>query len=212
MKRGKLNMKPWLILMLTAIALFFLIQCSSTHSQEGFNRLASDPKWKPDQTLDTLQIQKGWHIGDLGAGGGYYTFRFAEATGASGNVYAADINMEFLVGIAAEADKRGLNKIDTILSTENDSRFPEQALDLIFIRNTFHHIEKKGEYLRKLIPKLRAGGRIVIIDYKENASFWLFGHNVSRDEILNAAFEAGLQVKNEYDFLDSQYFIVLARE
>jgi arsenite methyltransferase len=203
-------------ILLAFIALFVVVSacssCSSSNSmQESFNELASEPEWQPEKIMKVLDIRKGMCIGDLGAGGGYYTYKFSEETGVEGKVYAADINEEYLLGIRKTAKEKGYENITTVLSTENDSKFEDNSLDLIFIRNTFHHFEDKGSYLKNLKSKLKIDGRIVIIDYKEDASFWLFGHDVSRDEILEAVHFAGLQTVNEYDFLEKQYFFVLKK-
>lgn len=208
--KGEIVMKYIIILILAALIIFVYIKCMSSKSRQNhFNELASEPESQPDRILDTLEIQKGWSIGDLGAGGGYFTYMFAEVTGIDGKVFAADIKQDFLENIEKTAKEKGLQNITTILSTEEDSNFENNSLDLIFIRNTFHHFENKGQYLKNLIPKLKYDGRIAIIDYKEDASFWLFHHNVSKKEILSAIEESGLVIENEYDFLDKQYFFIL---
>jgi ubiquinone/menaquinone biosynthesis C-methylase UbiE len=200
-----------LIFLLTIIPL--LANCGSSKSrQEHFNELASSPEWQPDKVIETLAIQKGWNIGDLGAGGGYYTYRFAEETGSNGKVYAADINKEFLEGINNTAKEKGYANVQTILSSPDDSNFEDNSLDLLFTRNTFHHIENKNQYMKNLVPKLKEGGKIVLIDYKDEGLHSLFGHNVSREEILTSIENTGLVIEKEYDFLEKQYFFVLKKE
>jgi arsenite methyltransferase len=53
---------------------------------EMFNREASDPKNKPDDILNVLELQPGQKVADIGAGGGYFSLRFAEIVGKSGRV------------------------------------------------------------------------------------------------------------------------------
>jgi len=185
-----------------------LSQCSLTDRQKHFNALAGSPEWQPDKVIETLNIQKGWFIGDLGAGGGYYSFRFAEKTGKDGKVFSADINKKFLEEIKKEAENKGLQNIDTIHSSANDSNFDDNSLDLIFIRNTFHHFTDRNQYMKRLSKKLKAGGRIAIIDYK-NQSLRFFGHNVSRDDIISAIENTELSIENEFDFLEKQHFFIL---
>jgi precorrin-6B methylase 2 len=57
-----------------------------------FNREAANPKNKPEEILKTLALQQGQKIADIGAGGGYFSLRFAEAAGKQGVVYAIDID------------------------------------------------------------------------------------------------------------------------
>jgi precorrin-6B methylase 2 len=62
---------------------------------EMFNRKASDPKNKPDKILEALTLQQGQKVADIGAGGGYFSIRFAEAVGRDGRVFAVDTNPKF---------------------------------------------------------------------------------------------------------------------
>jgi len=162
--------------------------------------------------IEVLAIQNGWQIGDLGAGGGYYAYRFAEETGPSGKVFAADINQEFLEGIDQTAKDKGLSNIHIILSSSDDSKFEEKSLDLIFTRNVFHHIDNKNQYMKKLVHKLKDDGKIALIDYKKESSSSPPGHNVSRDEILSSIEGTGLVIEKEYDFLDKQYFYIFKKQ
>jgi ubiquinone/menaquinone biosynthesis C-methylase UbiE len=205
-------MKTLFIIFLLLLNLSLFAQCSSANSrQEHFNKLAGSPEWQPDRVIDSLKIQKGWIIGDLGAGGGYYTYRFSAETGMDGKVYAADINQEFLKKIEDEAVKKNLKNVYTILAEVDDSGFENNSMDLIFIRNTFHHFEDKNLYMKKLSLKLKDNGRIAIIDYKKDGVFRIFGHNVEREEILEAMDGSGLIPDKEYDFLESQYFFIFKK-
>jgi arsenite methyltransferase len=205
-------MKRFFLVIYAILTLFLTSACTTaSDSQRRFNELASESRWQPDRVLDTLAIAKGSAIGDLGAGGGYYTYRLAEITGPEGRVIAADINPEFIANIKKEARTRGLNHVEAVVSTADDSKFDDASLDLIFFRNTFHHIDNKGDYLRRLATKLRPGGRIALIDYREDASILLLWHNVSRDEILESVNQSGLTVAREYDFLEGQYFFILQK-
>ena len=198
---------------LVILSLGLVTTCfSQEERQKFFNDLAGSPEWQPDQVIETLAIEKGWHIGDLGAGGGYYTYRFAEETGPKGKVFAADINQEYLVGIEKNASDKGFRNVQIILSTSDDSQFENNSLDLIFTRNTFHHIDNKNQYMTKLAQKLKPHGKIALIDYKKEASYGPVGHNVTRDEILSSLEDTGLVVEREYDFLEKQYFYVLKKQ
>ncbi len=62
-----------------------------------FNRAASNPKNKPDEILKVLNLGQGQVVADIGAGGGYFSLRFAEIVGKKGRVFAVDTNQKFLV-------------------------------------------------------------------------------------------------------------------
>jgi len=70
-----------------------------------FNREAANPRNKPEEILKTLALQQGQKIADIGAGGGYFSLRFAEAVGKQGVVYAIDTDsgkIEFVRRSVAE--------------------------------------------------------------------------------------------------------------
>ncbi|RLE07622.1 hypothetical protein DRJ00_07785, partial [Candidatus Aerophobetes bacterium] len=74
-----------------------------------FNKKASNPKNKPDQILEAIALKPGQSIADIGAGGGYFSLRFAEMVGKKGKVYALDTNPGFLEFIKNSAKEKKLN-------------------------------------------------------------------------------------------------------
>ena len=56
----------------------------------------------PDLAIRLLKIQKGSTVADVGAGSGYITLKLARAVGATGKVYANDIQPGMLESAAEE--------------------------------------------------------------------------------------------------------------
>jgi len=178
-----------------------------------FNKKAADPKNKPDQIIETIELKPGQNIADIGAGGGYFTLRFAEIVGEEGKVYAIDTNPEFLQFIKSSAKEKGLNNIVTIL-IENKLDLPESSLDFVFMRNVTHHIPNRVEYFRNLKRFLKSGGKIVIIEYKKGKIFTfrgLFGHYVPKETIIHEMEEARYVLEKEFDFLPDQHFTIYSK-
>ena len=113
------------------------------------NKKASDPKNKPHWVLDRLALQSGIIVADIGAGGGYFSLRFAEAVGKDGVVFAVDTNSGFLKFIKERAKEKGLDNVKTVLTSEDDLSLPENV-DLIFMRNVCHHIPNRINYFIEL--------------------------------------------------------------
>src|SRR5512143_187294 len=54
---------------------------------------------RPDRVMDALGIADGSVVGDLGAGGGWFTIRLARRVGPNGIVYAEDVQPQMIEAI-----------------------------------------------------------------------------------------------------------------
>jgi ubiquinone/menaquinone biosynthesis C-methylase UbiE len=104
------------------------------------------------------------NIADIGAGGGYFSLRFAEAVGSKGKVYAIDTNQGFLNFIESNAAGKKLGDIITIIAAEDRLDLPKESLDFVFMRNITHHISNRPKYFKNLKNFLKPGGKIIIIE------------------------------------------------
>jgi len=171
-----------------------------------FNKKASAPRNKPDP---------GQSIADIGAGGGYFSLRFAEIVGKEGKIYAVDTNPEFLKFIKNNAKEKKLGNVTTILVTEDRLDLPEKSLNFIFMRNITHHISNRIEYFRNLERFLEPEGKIAVIEYKKGKFFTfrgMFGHDVPKETIMREMGEAGYLLKKEFDFLPEQHFAIYSKQ
>ncbi len=176
-----------------------------------FNRKASKKKSKANKVIEILKIQKGYKIADIGSGGGYFTLRFAEKVSEKGHVFAFDINSEFLRYIDIQARQNGLKNITTIQIDDESPKFPVTKIDIIFLRNVYHHLSDRINYLHKLHKLLDKNGKIVIIEH--NGSGYLnfnklFGHFVDPNIIKNEMKNAGFLIENKYFFIKHQSFTI----
>ncbi|HPI22082.1 MAG TPA: class I SAM-dependent methyltransferase [Spirochaetota bacterium] len=188
-------------------SLFSISCCSAERSANHFNALAVEPGAKPDEVVRALGIAPGMAIADIGAGGGYFTVRFARDTGPAVVVFAVDINREFLDIISQTAASEQLRNVKTVHATPDDPGLPAHGVDLIFMRNVFHHIEHPVAYFRRLAGCLRPGGRIAIIDYRPGSLRTLF-HSVPEERIITILREAGYRIAARHEFLERQSFTV----
>ncbi len=182
---------------------------------EMFNRKASDPKNKPAQVLESLGLQAGNRVLDIGAGGGYFSLRFAKSVGPNGKVYAADVNREFLQLIKESAEKNELTNVQAILVETDGISLPEKSIDIVFMRNVYHHLPKRVDYFRKLGEVLKPDGRIAVIEYFPGGfSLFrrLFGHHTSKETIIKEMEEAGYNLIQDFDFLPEQSFTIFVKK
>jgi len=177
-----------------------------------FNKKAGSEESQPGEIISHLDIRSGESIADVGSGGGYFTYRFAEEVGDRGHVYAVDVSAKNLGFIREEAKKRYLNgQLTLVLAEEGGTNLLDKSVDLVFSRNAFHHIENPVEYFRKLKRALRPEGRVVIIDNKkEKGLMSRLGHSSTEEEIVRSLENAGYRLERSFDFLDRQWFFVFS--
>jgi ubiquinone/menaquinone biosynthesis C-methylase UbiE len=120
-----------------------------------FNRKAGRKTSKADEILKSLGIQPGQVIADIGAGGGFFSFLFSYAVGESGKVYAVDTNRDFLEYIDKQAREMKRANIEIVRATEQSVPLPEHSIDLVFIRNVYHHLTNRTGYFIKIKELLR---------------------------------------------------------
>ncbi len=189
------------IALLVALALTGGCGFAKRCAYEGFRR---DSWQQPERVVEALALAPGQRVADLGAGGGYFTFRIAEAVGPSGRVYAADVDQSMTDYVQAEAKDRGLTNVSAVLSGFGDPRLPE-PVDLLFTCNTYHHIEDRVAYFTRVREKsLRPGARVAIVDFDPEVT----DHATARDVIVEEMQAAGFALLVEHDWLERQSFLV----
>jgi len=115
--------------------------------------------------LEKLDPAADASIGDLGCGPGIFSLAFAERCPA-GLVFASDVEPAQLDALAARAKSAGAHNVVPVLASMDDPHFPPGRLDLVFIADTYHHLENRVEYMRQLARCLAPGGRLAVLDYK----------------------------------------------
>ena len=196
---------------LAVLPLFVCTGCDSL-SRAVMNVSWRDRWQKPEAVIQSLSLKPGDHVADLGAGGGYFTFRLAEAVGPTGKVYAVDVDKGNLAYIARRAKEQGYTNVETILAKYDDPLLPEGGVDLIFTCNTYHHLENRIAYFTSAARYLRPNGHIAVIDLNGRSWFHrLFGHWTAEETSRSEMEAAGYSLMSEFDFLTRQTFQVFAK-
>ena len=175
---------------------------------------ASRDAWQqPERVIQVLAVRPGQRIADLGAGGGYFTFRLGDAVGNTGKVYAVDIDPGMIAYVQRRASEDGYRNVEVILAAPDDPRLPQDGVDLIFTCDTYHHLKDRTAYFARLKKYLRPGSRVAIIDHSGTTGLFvrLFGHFTSSSAIRSEMEAAGYTLEHEYSFLPRQNFLVFSR-
>ena len=174
-----------------------------------------DQHQKPRQVIEALNLKPGLTVADLGSGSGYFTRRFIEAVTETGKVYAVDVEPEMLK--YAEESIVHMHRSYTaefILARPDNPKLPYESIDLLFVCNTYHHLEERAKYFSDTMSSLNPGGRIAIIDFHQDKRSGKLGfpkhHLVPRETVIAELAEAGYRLIREHTFLPRQYFLEFA--
>lgn len=176
-----------------------------------FESPGRDQRLQIDRVMDVLGLSAGKHVADIGAGSGWFTVRAAKRVGATGMVYAIDINPEAERYITDRAHKENLLNVKPILSTPDDPQLPANSVDAVLMLKTYHEVAHPMTLLRNLRPALRSGAKVGVIDRNGNGA----DHGIEKDVVIHEAKEAGYQLKEQYDFVKGDkmdYFLVFTAE
>jgi predicted methyltransferase len=110
-----------------------------------------------------LQLAAGMTVADVGAGEGKYSAFLADQVGASGRVYATEIDQPKVDAISRTV--AGKTNVTVLLGKPDSTELPDQCCDRILLRRVFHHMHHPEPMLKSLLNSLKPGGMIAIIDF-----------------------------------------------
>lgn len=161
--------------------------------------------------LHHLRLAPGQDIADIGAGTGFFSLMMARLVGPEGKVYAVDIAPEFVTATVERARAQGLNNVSGVVNDQHSVKLPENAIDLAFISDTYHHFEYPIATLRSIHRALKPGGSLVVIDFHRVpgiSSPWVMGHvRAGEAEFTREIESVGFEPVERLDFMRTQYFL-----
>ena len=123
-----------------------------------------DGAGEPRQLVRLLGIKSGMTVADIGAGSGYYVVRLSPIVGPYGRIIAEDVVPEYLRGLRSRVRDLGLQNIVVSLGEPHDPRLPAKSLDIAILVHMYHEITQPYGLLYNLVPALKPGARVGIVD------------------------------------------------
>jgi len=167
---------------------------------------------KPEEILNALDIKKGQIVADIGAGSGYLTVKLSERVGATGTIYAADIQQEMLDYINKRLVEKGIKNVSLVLGTRDDPKLPPNSLDLAILLSTYHEIAQPIDFMRKIKLALKPKGRLAILEFSDESPIGPpIQVRLPEDLVINELKQAGFTLSQRHTFLlPYQYFLVFS--
>lgn len=166
-------------------------------------------KQPPEKVMDAAGIKPGMIIGEVGAGRGRFTMFLAKRVGEKGKILANDIDAEGLAYLRERCQRADIINVEIVLGEVDDPHFPEAALDMVFMVWTYHFFEKPIAMLNKLVPTLKPGGTIVLVEPDPIRGPGGKNHGISPERMRRDANQVGLEVIRIEDFLPEDLIFIL---
>ena len=142
----------------------FLLLAAAPSLRPAYQSESRDKIEQPEKVMEATGVKPGMVIGEVGAGRGYFSFWLARGVGGTGKIYANDIDSSALSYIEWRYADEKVANIETVLGTVDDPRFPLASLDMVFMVNAFHDLERPVELLANLRPCLKPDATVVLMD------------------------------------------------
>jgi ubiquinone/menaquinone biosynthesis C-methylase UbiE len=130
----------------------------------------------------------------------------AERVGFDGKVYANDIDPDKLRYLDHRCERDSIYNVETVLGEVDDPLLPEAKMDVVYMINTYHHLSHPVELMRNVLPSLKPGGLLVVIEH-DPAKYPDAGpdHSTPHEELVLEAAEAGYELLRLEEFLERDY-------
>src|SRR5690242_2691956 len=119
---------------------------------------------EPRQLVRRLGIKSGMTVADIGAGSGYYVVRLSPIVGPQGRIIAEDVVPKYLRGLQSRVRDLGLQNVVITLGEPHDPRLPADSLDIAILVHMYHEIAQPYGLLYNLVPALKSGARVGVVD------------------------------------------------
>jgi len=191
----------------------FLLHAVTPTLKAAYQSESRDKIEQPEKVMEATGVKPGMVVGEVGAGSGYFTFWLSRGVGEGGKVYANDIDSYGLSRIGRRMADEKVKNIETVLGTVEDPRFPLASLDMVFMVNAFHDLERPVELLANLRPCLKPDATVVLMD-RDPARFSDPGHHfLTRSQVEETVGRSVFELIKVETFLrDHNLYILKARK
>jgi predicted methyltransferase len=177
----------------------------------GFLTWAPRDNWQaPDKVVAALAIRPGQVVADVGAGNGYFVDDLSAEVGATGKVYATEVQEIMLRDLHTLVAEEQLANVEVVHGSFDDPTLPAACCDLVFFANVYKEIQQREAYMRRVGAALRSGGRIAILGFRSDVRGPgpPAGIRMSSEAVVDELARAGFRLTARHDFLSRQYFLI----
>jgi ubiquinone/menaquinone biosynthesis C-methylase UbiE len=200
----------------------------SYQTHEGRENLAkalADPEREdrqhPRDIVDALDLKPGSSVGDIGTGVGFMLPYLSQAVGDKGQVFAEDIQNDFLDKAKMKAQLSRITNVTFILGTDRDPRLPADSLSGVLALDVYHHFDYPEAMLQHIRDSMVSDGKLVIVEYFKrrgampngDPDFAVHHIRLDQDDLIKEVTDNGFRLLSKRDLVPkSQYIAVFVKK
>jgi len=116
--------------------------------------------------LDSLALQPGMIVADIGAGTGYLSRRMAPLVMPGGKIIALDLQPEMISILQTTVNRSGLKQIKVKQGSVDNIKLPKNSIDMAIMVDVYHELAYPYEVMVSILQALKPRGRLVFVEYK----------------------------------------------
>ena len=129
---------------------------------------------------------------DLGCGEGIFTYLLCTLLQPGSQIYAVDKKASALQALHHHLAESSVEMPVYTIHADFTRPLALPPLDGLVMANALHFAKKKKMILAQLVPLLKPGGRLVVIEYNTNRGNFAVPHPLNETEFLTLARQVGL--------------------
>jgi cyclopropane fatty-acyl-phospholipid synthase-like methyltransferase len=168
---------------------------------------------QPEQMLDSVSIEPGMTVADVGAGVGYTSMRIARRVGPKGMVLATDLQPQMIQLLKTNMQDAGVKNVKPILCTATDPKLPEGKVDLAIMVDVYHECSHPEATLKGIRKALKPDGRLVLVEFRaEDPDVPIKPeHKMTLAQVRKEIEPQGYVFKGSQEFLPWQHVIIFGK-
>ena len=166
---------------------------------------------------DTVGLEPGMAVADIGAGTGLFEPQFAALVGEAGVVYAVDLSPGMIDHLNERKAAEGWANVEVVQCEPDDVKLPRGSVDRVFICDTYHHFEFPRTTMATIRRAMRPDAELIIVDFERIPGVsreWLLSHvRCGKETVIEELESFGFELIEEIDVpgLRENYVLRLRR-
>jgi ubiquinone/menaquinone biosynthesis C-methylase UbiE len=146
----------------------------------------------PAQVIDWVGIQSGMCVLEIGPGPGTFTFEAARRVGATGQLFAVDIQPALIALLDSRLQMYKVTNVTTKVASAYDLPFPDHTFDRVFMVTVSGEIPDKKKALLEIKRVLKDDGLLGTGEFLPDLDY------PCRRTVIRWCRKAGLELVNGY--------------